>query len=153
MSEFVSLIEEDIHPLKRSKSATGTAGEKVAAEFLAHNGYRIVMANFTAPIGRNSKGVQIKGEIDIVALDDETLCFIEVKTRAVEGLAATVRSVDLRKQRLVTRTARVYRRVFALGEMQRRYDVVTVVGGEVMLYKGFWTESKFRKRIWTSEMF
>ena len=153
MSEIVSLIEENIHPAKRSKSETGTTGESTAAEYLERHGYRIVMANFTVPIGRNTKGVQIKGEIDIIALDGETLCFVEVKTRAVEGLAGTVRSVDLRKQRLITRTARVYRRVFALGDVQYRYDVVTVVGGEVTLYKGFWTESKFRKRHWTSEMF
>lgn len=153
MSEIVSLIEEDIRPAKRSKSETGTAGELTAADYLERNGYRIVMANFTVPIGRNSKGVQIKGEIDLVALDNETLCFVEVKTRAVEGFAATVRSVDLRKQRLITRTARVYRRVFALKDVPYRYDVVTVVGDEITLYKGFWTEAKFRKRRWTSEMF
>lgn len=153
MSENVSLTVEDIQPPNRSKSETGTAGEAAAREYLEASGYRIVMANFMAPIGRNSKDVQVNGEIDIIALDGETLCFVEVKTRAVEGLAATVRSVDLKKQRLITRTARVYRRVFALGDVQYRYDVVTVVGSEVTIYKGFWTEAKFRKRQWTSEMF
>lgn len=153
MSEIVSLIEEDIQPPNRSKSETGTVGEAAARVYLEASGYRVVMANFMAPIGRNSKGVQVNGEIDIIALDGETLCFVEVKTRAVEGLTETVRSVDLKKQKLITRTARVYRRIFAVSDIPHRYDVVTVVSNEVKLYKGFWTEAKFRKRRWTSEMF
>ena len=63
MSESLDLLEEDIRPTITSKRETGDRGERLAAEFLQKNGYRIVMANFEAPIGRNSREVQIIGEI------------------------------------------------------------------------------------------
>ena len=60
MSESLVPLEEDIRPAAPSKRETGDRGERLAAEFLEKNGYRIVMANFEAPIGRNSREVQIK---------------------------------------------------------------------------------------------
>ncbi|MEQ1762250.1 MAG: YraN family protein [Pyrinomonadaceae bacterium] len=157
MSESLVLLEEDIRPAVTSKRATGDRGEHLAAEFLEKNGYRIVMANFEAPIGRNSREVQVIGEIDIVALDGETLCFVEVKARRDLEFAGPLTNVDLRKQRTVTRTARAYRRIFRVFEMKHRYDVVTVVGdghdAQVELHQGFWTESKFRKRKWADDRF
>lgn len=156
MSEFVSLIEEDKRPVRPSSSETGSKGESLAAEYLVREGYRIVMANFTAPIGRNNNGGQVKGEIDIVALDGEVLCFVEVKTRRSDEFAGPLANIDLRKQRVVTRTARVYRRIFAIRDIKYRFDVVTVLDAEnsepvIELLKGFWTEAKFRKRIWADE--
>jgi len=157
MSESLDPLEKDIRPAITSKRETGDRGERLAAEFLEKNGYRIVMANFEAPIGRNSREVQVIGEIDIVALDGETLCFVEVKTRRDLEFAGPLTNVDLRKQRTVTRTARAYRRIFGVYEMSHRYDVVTVVGDDddskVELHRAFWTESKFRKRKWAGDRF
>jgi len=135
----------------------GREGELLAAEFLEQNGYRIVLTNFKVPVGRNSKGVQVTGEIDIVALDGETLCFVEVKTRRSEDFTPAITAVDLRKQRQITRTAKTYRRIFGVFEMQYRFDVVTVVAHfnaspVIELKKAFWNESKFRKRSWNFEM-
>ena len=134
----------------------GREGELLAAEFLEQNGYRIVLTNFKVPVGRNSKGVQVTGEIDIVALDDETLCFIEVKTRRSEDFTPAITAVDTRKQRQITRTAKIYRRIFGVYEMPYRFDVVTVVAPLnkspiIELKKAFWNESKFRKRSWNFE--
>jgi putative endonuclease len=134
----------------------GREGELLAAEFLEQNGYRIVLTNFKVPVGRNSKGVQVTGEIDIVALDDETLCFIEVKTRRSEDFTPAITAVDTRKQRQITRTAKIYRRIFGVYEMPYRFDVVTVVAPlnespVIELKKAFWNESKFRKRSWNFE--
>jgi putative endonuclease len=104
-------------------------------------------------VGRNSKGVQVTGEIDIIAIDGQTICFIEVKTRRSDEFTPIIRNVDLRKQRQITRTAKVYRRIFGIWEMPYRYDVVTVLlpkhsSPVIELQKEFWTESKFRKRTW-----
>ena len=135
----------------------GKPNSEMAAEFLEKNGYRIVMANFEAPIGRNSREVQVIGEIDIVALDGETLCFVEVKTRRDLEFAGPLSNVDLRKQRTVSRTARAYKRIFGIHEIKHRFDVVTVVGegedSKVELHRAFWTESKFRKRKWAEDRF
>ena len=98
------------------------------------------------------------GEIDIVALDGDTLCFIEVKTKVSADFAPPVATVNTRKQRQITRTARVYRRIFGLAEMPYRYDVVSIVlphnaEPNIEISKSFWSESKFRKKKWTGDIY
>ena len=131
-------------------------GERLAARHLVDNGYRLVVSNFKVPVGRNSKGVQVTGEIDLIALDVETLCFVEVKTRRSDEFMPIITNVDLRKQRQIIRTAKVYRRVFNVYEMPHRFDVVTVLmpmhsEPTIELAKGFWNESKFQKIRWERE--
>jgi putative endonuclease len=135
----------------------GQKGEDIAARFLEQNGYRIVAGNFTVPVGRNSRGAQITGEIDLIALDGETLCFVEVKTRRSDEYLAPTANVDLRKQRQIIRTAKIYRRIFNVWQREHRYDVVSIVMPDssppsVELLKGFWTDEKFKKRSWHREI-
>ncbi len=111
------------------------------------------MANFKVPVGRNRRSVSVTGEIDIIALDGDILCFVEVKTRSSDKFASPLAAVDLRKQRQIIRTAKVYRKVFRINEIKFRYDVVSIVLVEnsrpkIELFKGFWTEEKFRKKFW-----
>lgn len=155
MSEIPSIIQKDIRRPGQSTSELGTRGESLAADYLVKTGYRLVVSNFKVPVGRNSRGVQITGEIDIIALDGDTLAFIEVKTRRSDEIPV-IASVDLRKQRQIIRTARVYRRLFNVYDMTHRFDVVTVVTPKhaepkIVLIKSFWTESKFKKQTWKAE--
>ena len=157
MAELLSIISQNKRDPTRRSSVMGTRGEMLAAEFIEREGYRIVMANFKAPIGRNSKGVQVTGEIDIIALDGDTVCFIEVKTRRSEDFGGPLSAVDLRKQRQITRTARVYKRLFGLFEMGHRFDVVSIVlekglEPKIELRRGFWSENKFKKPVWNNEI-
>ncbi len=143
-------------PNTRDTRQVGTKGESLAAEYLSSNGYRLVMSNFETPVGRNANGAEITGEIDIIALDGDTLCFVEVKTRIQDDFASPVQAVTLRKQRQITRTAKIYRRIFGVQEVPFRYDVVSIVLGHfdepsIELLKGFWNESKFKKRAWHFE--
>src|SRR5437660_7819348 len=133
----------------------GSRGEALAVEHLARADYRIVAANFILPIGRNTRDVIVTAEIDIVAYDGPTLCFIEVKTRASNEFAPPQANVDLRKRRQIARAARGYRRMLGLIGEPYRYDVVTVLlpaetehGSHVELLKNFWTDEKLRKRNW-----
>ncbi len=156
MHEILSIIQEDKRTRSQSTSALGERGEALAADFLVRSGYRIVITNFKVPVGRNSKGVQVTGEIDIIALDGDTLCFIEVKTRRSDDFAPVIAAVDSRKQRQIIRTSKMYREVFGVRDMQYRFDVVTVLmpkhaDPKIDLIQGFWTESKFRKRRWLEE--
>ena len=105
----------------------GKLGEAYAAAYLEQRGYRIVAANFTLPVGRNLRGAVVLNEIDLVAYDGETLCFVEVKTRASDWFALPQVNVDLRKRRQIARAARAYRRMFELDNEAYRFDVVTVV--------------------------
>lgn len=153
MSKILSIIEKNIRSTATSTSLLGKRGEEIAAKFLEDSGYRLVASNFKVPVGRNSRGAQVTGEIDIVALDGETLCFVEVKTRRSDEFAPVITAVDRRKQRQITRTARVYRRIFGVWDQAFRFDVVTVLMPKhdetmIELSKGFWSESSFKKAIW-----
>ena len=136
----------------------GRRGEELAAAYLLQAGYRIVAANFSVPVGRNRAGAVITVEIDLVAYEGETLCFVEVKSRASDWFAPPEANVDRRKQRQVARAARVYRRMFDLTGAPYRYDVITVVlpaeednaaEFEIQLLRNYWTEDKLRKRVWS----
>ena len=105
----------------------GKLGESYAAAYLEQRGYRLVAANCTLPVGRNLRGAIVNAEIDLIAYDGDTLCFVEVKTRASDWFAPPQVNVDLRKRRQVARAARAYRRLFELENEAYRYDVVTVV--------------------------
>jgi putative endonuclease len=50
---------------------TGLTGERVACDFLGKNGYHIIEKNYRCP----------GGEIDIIARQEDTLVFIEVRTK------------------------------------------------------------------------
>jgi len=158
MHETLSIINKDIRPAAQSSSSTGRAGEKLAAEFLVKNGFRIMLANFKVPIGRNTLDVSVSGEIDIIAADENILSFVEVKTRRSDSFGGPLSAVDLRKQRQITRTARVYLKIFGIRQVPYRFDVVTVVlikdnDPKVELIKGFWSEQKFRKKAWRGDIF
>lgn len=109
----------------------GKLGEQYAAAYLEQLGYRLVAANFTLPVGRNLRGAIVNAEIDLVAYDGNTLCFVEVKTRASDWFAPPQVSVDLRKRRQIARAARAYLRVFELEDNPYRFDVVTVLLSDV----------------------
>jgi putative endonuclease len=131
----------------------GQRGEQFAAAYLEQLGYLLVAANFSLPVGRNLKGATINAEIDLIAYDGPTLCFIEVKTRSSDWYAPPQVNVDLRKRRQVTRAAQAYRHMFGLEEQTYRYDVVTVVLSgqsgelsEIEVLRNFWTEKQVGKR-------
>ncbi|MCU1265935.1 MAG: putative endonuclease, archaeal Holliday junction resolvase like protein [Acidobacteria bacterium] len=136
----------------------GRRGEQLAAAYLEQQGFAIVAANFILPVGRNMRGVIINAEIDLVAYEGPTLCFVEVKTRASDWFAPPQSNVDLRKQRQIARAARAYRRLLGLEGMAYRYDVVSIVlptavdrttAPHIEILRGFWTEEKLRKRHWS----
>src|SRR5688572_18414446 len=135
----------------------GRRGEELAAAFLQQTGYQLVAANFILPVGRNRNDAVVNVEIDLVAYEGPTLCFVEVKTRISDWFASPSANVDLRKQRQIIRAAHAYRRLFGLRLEPLRYDVVGIVlpapdegprGLQIELLRNFWSEDKFRKRIW-----
>lgn len=154
MSEILSLNYNEKISSVPDAARVGRLGEELACRFLMKNRWRLVVANFKVPIGRNSIGASVTGEIDIIALDErDVLCFVEVKTRSSDQFAAPVAAVDLRKQRQITRTARVYRKIFDVRGVRFRYDVVSIVLGtgekpKIELFVNFWNEAKFRKKFW-----
>lgn len=93
--------------------ARGAAGEEAAEEFLRLSGYRIVARNVRTKVG----------ELDLVALDGETLCFIEIKTRATAEYGRAIEAVGPQKQRRLAKAALLF---LAKNRSQRpcRFDVL-----------------------------
>lgn len=141
-------------------SSLGALGESYAAAYLEQLGYRLVAANFTLPVGRNRRGAIINAEIDLIAYDNNTLCFIEVKTRSSDWYAPPQVNVDLRKRRQISRAARAYRQMLGIEDQRYRYDVITVIPNEkdpstpeIELLRNFWSDESLRKRRWSFETF
>lgn len=157
MSDLLSLHSES-RSSPPNTIFVGAFGERLAADYLQAQGYRLVLANFKVPVGRNSRDAIVTGEIDLIALENETVCFVEVKTRSSDQFASPLAAVDVRKQRQITRTARVYRQIFNLAAVKFRYDVVSIVLDKtaeprIELFRNYWTEAKFRKKSWDGEIY
>lgn len=60
---------------QRKQDPIGKKGEQIAAAYLKKKGFTILEMNY-----KNPKGKQL-GEIDIVTRKDDTIVFVEVKTR------------------------------------------------------------------------
>lgn len=78
-----------------SRKKKGEEGEGIAAKYLAGKGFTMVTRNFRC------KG----GEIDLIATRSGELHFIEVKTRSNAGFGAPAESVNLHKQKRLSRAA------------------------------------------------
>lgn len=101
------------------KDAVGRFGEDLAARRLAAAGLQVLERNWRCS----------DGELDIVALDGDTLCFIEVKTRSTTAFGAPVEAMTPAKvariHRLALRWQDEHRE--SVGWRAWRFDVVSVV--------------------------
>ncbi len=75
------------------------------------------------------------GEIDIIAKKDDTLCFVEVKTRRGGAMVSGEQAVTPKKRQLIIRAAEMYMLDYRekYGEIGGRFDVcaVTLENGKV----------------------
>lgn len=100
-----------------NKIELGKQGEAVATQLLKANGYRILARNVKAKFG----------EIDIVAKDGQTLCFIEIKARTSERFGWPEEGVNLKKQWRLSRLASWYLKFHRLNDPPVRFDVVSIL--------------------------
>jgi putative endonuclease len=80
------------------KQVAGDTAEDLAAQHLVKAGLRILTRNFRV------RG----GEIDCIALDGQTLVFVEVRLRRHTGFGGAAASIDSRKQQRIIHAARCY---------------------------------------------
>ncbi len=102
----------------------GAQHEDAAAEFLAAQGYTLITRRFKA------KG----GEIDLVALEGETLVFIEVRQRSHPDYAPEASVVRSKQERLFA-VAQVYLKRFGGPERDVRFDLVAITPQGMTLHK------------------
>ena len=99
-----------------SKKQTGDAGEDYCVKYLKKKGCEIIARNYRKPYG----------EIDIIALQDNVLCFVEVKTRRQGSQTRPYEAVTLQKQMRIARTAQTYLNETG-AEFFCRFDVCEVI--------------------------
>ena len=95
----------------------GREGEERAAVYLDSRGYEILERNFRCSFG----------EIDIIAMDGDTLCFIEVKTRRNFRFGTPAEAVTERKQMHLQRCAHVFMRRYRGKYRDIRIDIIEVI--------------------------
>lgn len=103
-----------------ARHQTGRDGEIIAAAFLVARGAKILHRNWRSSL----KGV--RGEIDIIVQFGDTICFVEVKTRANSSHGEPQEAVTLTKQRQICRLATAYVMEFEQTEVTVRFDIVEV---------------------------
>lgn len=94
----------------------GANGEEAAVSFLRQKGFQVLERNYN----------QGKGEVDIVARNQEWLLFVEVRSATTDYLESPAATVNLRKQQLVIRGARAFLARNGTGDEEIRFDVVAV---------------------------
>jgi putative endonuclease len=95
----------------------GKLGERAAEKHLRKLGLKFLTANFRSP----------RGEIDLVFRDDDSLVFVEVKTRSSEDWVRPAAAVNARKRRLLSQTALDYLKLLNNPPVKIRFDVVEVL--------------------------
>lgn len=109
-----------------NRRETGSRYEEAAAAFLKEQGYEILERNYR----------DRRGEIDIIARDGRYFVFVEVKYRKSTHHGYPEEAVHTGKQEKIRRTAAYYLYTHRLGEETPcRFDVVSVMGQEVMLFR------------------
>ena len=95
---------------------TGKLGEDIAVHYLKQNGYVILDRNFECR----------QGEIDIIALDEKEIVFVEVKTRTSNKYGAPSEAVNKIKQKHMLQTIKYYLYIRNLSDEFIRIDVMEV---------------------------
>ncbi|MDD5156361.1 MAG: YraN family protein [Candidatus Omnitrophica bacterium] len=102
--------------MRRSNLYLGNLGEEAALEFLKASGYKILARNYKSKLG----------EIDIIAADKDTVCFIEVKARASDRFGLPQEALSGFKQRQISKAALGFLKDKKLLEKRARFDVIAL---------------------------
>ena len=115
------------------KKKFGQCGENLAVNFLLENNFSIIEQNF-----RYKK----VGEIDIIAIKNNLLIFVEVKNRSTDRFGGALYSINKKKQRTIRFVANQFLNLNKLlykKEIQCRFDMIAVKNNEVL-----WIKDMFR---------
>lgn len=101
----------------------GKSGEATAVRYLKKNRYKILEVNY-----RNRLG-----EIDVIAEDNGTIAFIEVKTRTGEAFGSPKGAVTKKKQRNISMVALSWLKSKKKTGVKARFDVVSIISNKKLL--------------------
>jgi len=109
----------------------GKIGEDLAASFMEKRGMEIICRNFRSK----------DGEVDIIALDGETIVFAEVKAWSVYELEDLKYSLNVKKQDKIIKTAKYFLSINRkYSNMAIRFDVIFVRNNSITHLASAFTE-------------
>ena len=106
--------------MTKERLELGKLGEELALKRIKRLGYKKVIRNYTCPLG----------EVDLIAMDGDTLVFLEIKTRKGRSVAFAKEAVNEKKRRQVSKVALTYMKAKNCWNAKARFDVVAVSLGK-----------------------
>lgn len=104
----------------------GQQGENIAAKYLIDKGYKIIESNFHSRYG----------EIDIIAQDNDTICFVEVKNYSSNNLLNINYAISPSKRKKIISTAKFYIAKNKVDSMPCRFDAIFITGKKIEHLEG-----------------
>lgn len=109
--------------MKKNNCVLGSEAEAIACSYLEKIDYKIIEKNFRCR----------SGEIDIIALHQGYIVFIEVKYRTTNQCGYPREAVNYYKQRNLTKVASYYLLINQAYDKSCRFDVVEITGKHIEL--------------------
>ena len=123
---FPAWLRQRFQPL-----TLGERGEKYAARYLRRLGYKILLTRHR----------QRYGEIDILAVEDQTVVFVEVKTRRKSARSRPADAVTATKRKRLLQTVDRYMRLLGNPMITHRLDIVEVIyNGRSLVDLRYWPD-------------
>ncbi|MFC1657981.1 YraN family protein [Candidatus Omnitrophota bacterium] len=111
------ITDSGIKPFSvENRASLGRRAEKAAVNFLRSNGYGIIQTDYRVRAG----------QIDIIARDKNTICFVEVKARRSARFGSPGEAVEAAKQRKISKVALMFLKQQKLLNSPARFDVVSI---------------------------
>ncbi|MFT7404226.1 YraN family protein [Zhongshania sp.] len=120
---------------RRQSAQAGAQAERGARGLLKDNNLKILHQNYRSRFG----------EIDIIALSDSHLIFVEVRYRQSTAFGSPAETVNNKKQQRIIRTAKHFLSRGEYAELPCRFDVIEVGKDESGKFRFNWLTDAFQE--------
>ncbi len=117
-------MNTDFRHIRNWRTKLGRRGESAACRLLTEKGCTV--------LARNCRPSAHSGELDIVAMDGESLVFVEVKTRYLSGRPG--RNLKPAQKKRIRRGANSYLRNLDFPDVRIRFDLMEVIAGRYLVH-------------------
>jgi len=102
--------------MTKDRRELGRMGEELALKEIKSRGYKCITRNYRCALG----------EVDLIAKHEDTLVFIEIKTRRGRTLGYAKEAINRRKKRQLSKVALQYLKAKNCNDVKSRFDVVAI---------------------------
>ncbi len=116
MTEATAIKNKEHKSEKSHNKILGEKGEKAACQYLKRRGFDVIETNWTCGFG----------EVDIVAIDEDTLVFVEVKTRSGIEHGLPEDAITYTKRKKYEKIAMAYLEKSDYNDLPIRFDAISI---------------------------